>query len=226
MTEADQSVRFFVFLEIFIIFVVNPEKLLRKMKDDKHIWDDFRFGDEAAFKFIFETYHHPLFNYGHKFTADDHVIQDALQNLFVKLWKNRGSIRETGSVKNYLYKSFRRILLRMLDLRHRKYEFSALIEDTEWSNRLESEQYNVSRERLDDIRVNLARALEKMSPRQREIIHLRYYEEIEYDEIAVIMQLSVSSTYKLLYKAIDTLRNHLSRSDLFLLTILLAFKKA
>lgn len=196
------------------------------MKEDKLIWDDFRFGDEAAFKHIFETYHLPLFNYGHKFTADDHVIQDALQNLFVKLWKNRGSIRETGSIKNYLYKSFRRILLRMLDLRHRKYEFSALIEDSEWSNRLDNEQYIISRERLDDIRANLARALEKMSPRQREIIHLRYYEEIEYDEIAVIMQLSVSSTYKLLYKAIDTLRNHLSRSDLFLLTILLTLKKA
>lgn len=196
------------------------------MKDDKLIWDDFRFGDEAAFKLIFETYHDPLFNYGHKFTTDDHVIQDALQNLFVKLWKNRARIRETGSVKNYLYKSFRRILLRMLDLRHRKYEFSALIEDSEWDNRVDSGQNMVSSDRLDDIRANLAHALEKMSPRQREIIHLRYYEEMEYDEIAVIMQLSVSSTYKLLYKAIDTLRNHLSRSDLFLLTILLSLKKA
>lgn len=196
------------------------------MKDDKLIWDDFRFGDEASFKLIFENYYHPLFNYGHKFSSDDHIIQDALQNLFVKLWKNRSSIRETGSVKNYLYKSFRRVLLRMLEVKHRKYEFSALIEDSEWSNRLETEHPAVSRERLDSIRINLAKALERMSPRQREIIHLRYYEEMEYDEIAVIMQLSVSSTYKLVYKAIDTLRNHLSGTDLFLLTILLQLKKA
>lgn len=196
------------------------------MKDDTLIWDDFRFGDEAAFKLIFETYHDPLFNYGHKFSSDDHIIQDALQNLFVKLWKNRRTIRETGSVKNYLYKSFRRVLLRMLEVKHRKYEFSAIIQDNEWSARLETDEAMVSRERLDAIRTNLASALEKMSPRQREIIHLRYYEEMEYDEIAVIMQLSVSSTYKLVYKAIDTLRHHLSRTDLFLLTILLSIRKA
>ena len=195
------------------------------MKDDKLIWDDFRFGNEASFKLIFETYHTPLFNYGHKFTADDHVIQDALQNLFVKLWKNRSGIRETGSVKNYLYKSFRRVLLRMLETKHRKYEFSAQIEDSEWGARLDPDHTIVDRERLDAIRTNLALALERMSPRQREIIHLRYYEEMEYDEIAVIMQLSVSSTYKLVYKAIDTLRNHLSNRDLFLLTILLGLKK-
>jgi RNA polymerase sigma factor (sigma-70 family) len=195
------------------------------MKDEQLIWDDFRFGDEASFKIIFETYHIPLFNYGHKFTADDHLIQDAMQNLFVKLWKNRSRIRETGSVKNYLYKSFRRVLLRMMDMKHRKYEFSALIEDSEWSSRLEPDQTIVSRERVDAIRASLALALEKMSPRQREIIHLRYYEEMEYDEIAVIMQLSVSSTYKLVYKAIDTLRNHLAAKDLFLLTILLNLKR-
>ncbi len=71
------------------------------------------------------------------------------RNLFVKLWKNRSGIRETGSVKNYLYKSFRRVLLRMMDMKHRKYEFSALIEDSEWSSRLESEQTIMSRERLE-----------------------------------------------------------------------------
>ncbi len=64
-----------------------------------------------------------------------------------------------------------------------------------------------------------------MSPRQREIIHLRYYEEMEYDEIAVIMQLSVSSTYKLVYKAIDTAQKPPIRKRLFLLTILLNLKR-
>lgn len=194
------------------------------MKDDKLIWDAFRFGDESSFKMLFEQYYTPLFNYGHKFSADDHLIQDALQDLFTKLWKNRENIKETGSVRNYLYKSFRRVLLRTLEAQHRKYEFSALVEMTNPEAEFGYDQTIISRERLEAIRANLALALEKMTPRQREIIHLRYYAEMDYEEIAGIMQLSVSSTYKLLYKAIDTLRHHVSRKDLFILYSLLSLK--
>lgn len=195
------------------------------MRDDKAIWDAFRFGDESSLKVIFEQFYTPLFNYGHKFSMDDHLIEDTLQDLFVKLWKNRDNIKETGSVKNYLYKSFRRVLLRRLDMEQRKYSFSVLEEDLDRIQELGYDQELISRERLEKIKANLSLALGKMSPRQREIIHLRYYEEMEYDEIAALMQLSISSTYKLVYKAIDTLRNHLSKTDLLLLSVLLSLRK-
>jgi len=195
------------------------------MREDNVIWNAFRYGDESSLKVIFDQYYTPLFNYGHKFSQDDHLIEDALQDLFVKLWKNRNNIKETESVKNYLYKSFRRVLLRKLDVQQRKYNFTVLEQGLDWSQELGYDQTLISRERLEKIRKNLALALEKMSPRQREVIHLRYYEEMEYEEIAELMQLSPSSTYKLVYKAIDTLRNHLSRTDLLLLSTLLSLKK-
>jgi RNA polymerase sigma factor (sigma-70 family) len=191
------------------------------MKDDKVIWDAFRFGDESSLKVIFEQYYTPLFNYGHKFSMDDHLIEDTLQDLFVKLWKNRDNIKETESVKNYMYKSFRRVILRKLDAEQRKHSFLVLDEGHEWGH----DEKIISRERLEKIRQNLSVALGKMTPRQREIIHLRYYEEMEYNEIAALMELSVSSTYKLLYKAIDTLKNHLSKTDILLLSALLSLRK-
>lgn len=195
------------------------------MQDDKDIWEAFRSGDESSLQRIFDKYYTPLFNYGHKFSADDHLIEDALQNLFVKLWKNRDGIKDTGSVKNYLYKSFRRVLLRMLEVQQREYSFSVLDGWTWPGQELGYDQTLISRERLEAIRNNLVAALEKMTPRQREIIHLRYYEEMEYEEIAALMQLSVSSTYKLLYKAIDTLRQYLSKSDLLILLAVVSLKK-
>lgn len=195
------------------------------MTDDKDIWDGFRSGDESALQIIFDRYYTPLFNYGHKFTQDDHIIEDALQDLFVKLWKQRESINATESVKNYLYKSFRRVLLRMLDVQQRKYSFLVLDQWIDLDQELAYDQTMISRERLEKIRINLGHALEKMTPRQREIIHLRYYEEMEYEEIAVLMQISVSSTYKLVYKAIDVLRNYLSKTDLLILTAVISLKK-
>lgn len=151
------------------------------MQDDKDIWEAFRSGDESSLQRIFDKYYTPLFNYGHKFSADDHLIEDALQNLFVKLWKNRDGIKDTGSVKNYLYKSFRRVLLRMLEMQQREYSFSVLDGWTWPGQELGYDQTLISRERLETIRNNLVAALEKMTPRQREIIHLRYYEEMEYE---------------------------------------------
>lgn len=195
------------------------------MQDDKDIWEAFRSGDESSLQRIFDKYYTPLFNYGHKFSADDHLIEDALQNLFVKLWKNRDGIKDTGSVKNYLYKSFRRVLLRVLEVQQREYSFSVLDGWTGPGQELPYDQTLISRERLETIRGNLVAALEKMTPRQREIIHLRYYEEMEYEEIAALMQLSVSSTYKLLYKAIDTLRQYLSKTDLLILLAVVSLKK-
>ncbi|HWV65670.1 sigma-70 family RNA polymerase sigma factor [Chitinophaga sp.] len=195
------------------------------MQDDKDIWETFRSGDESSLQRIFDKYYTPLFNYGHKFSADDHLIEDALQNLFVKLWKNRDGIKDTGSVKNYLYKSFRRVLLRMLEVQQREYSFSVLSGWPEPGLELPYDQTMISRERLESIRGNLVAAMEKMTPRQREIIHLRYYEEMEYEEIAALMQLSVSSTYKLLYKAIDTLRQYLSKTDLLILLAAVSLKK-
>ncbi|MEC5144865.1 Sigma-70 family RNA polymerase sigma factor [Chitinophaga sp. 180180018-2] len=195
------------------------------MQDEKDIWNAFRSGDASSLQAIFDKYYSPLFNYGHRFSADDHLIEDALQELFVKLWKNRESIRETDSVKNYLYKSFRRVLLRMLEVQQRNHTFSVLDEWPEWGQELAYDQTMISRERLEKIRGNLVAALTKMTPRQREIIHLRYYEEMEYDEIAALMQLSVSSTYKLVYKAIETLRQYLSKSDLLILSALISLKK-
>lgn len=195
------------------------------MQDDKDIWEAFRSGDESSLQRIFDKYYTPLFNYGHKFSADDHLIEDALQNLFVKLWKNREGIKDTGSVKNYLYKSFRRVLLRVLEVQQREYSFSVLDGWPASGQELAYDQTLISRERLESIRGNLVAALEKMTPRQREIIHLRYYEEMEYEEIAALMQLSVSSTYKLLYKAIDTLRQYLSKTDLLILLAVVSLKK-
>ncbi|WP_142687976.1 RNA polymerase sigma factor [Chitinophaga polysaccharea] len=195
------------------------------MQDDKDIWEAFRSGDESSLQRIFDKYYTPLFNYGHKFSADDHLIEDALQNLFVRLWKNRDGIKDTGSVKNYLYKSFRRVLLRMLEVQQREYSFSVPEGWPGPGQELPYDQTLISRERLESIRSNLVAALEKMTPRQREIIHLRYYEEMEYEEIAALMQLSVSSTYKLLYKAIDTLRQYLSKTDLLILLAVVSLKK-
>jgi len=191
------------------------------MASEQEVWDEFRSGDEGAFKVVFDTYYDPLFNYGHKFSPDDHIIEDVIQDLFVKLWVGRASIKQTGSVKNYLYKAFRRRLFRKLDYAPKIMSVPDTEQDFPFNIELGHDQQIISTERIENIRRNLTVALENMTSRQREIIHLRYFEELEFPEIADVMQLSQKATYKLLYRAIDALKKNLPRFDYLLIIYLL-----
>ena len=191
------------------------------MTSEQKAWDEFRYGSETALKFIFDAYYNFLFNYGHKFTPDDHLIEDVIQDLFVKLWIDREKINSTNSVKNYIYKAFRRRLIRKLDYSPKILAFPATEEKIGFNIELGHDHRMISAERTRKIHENLAAALGKMTPRQREVIHLRYFEEMDFSEIADVMQLSTKATYKLLYRAIDALKQHLPKFDYLLILYLL-----
>lgn len=196
------------------------------MKDEQ-LWKLFRSGDEQAFKIIFERYNGLLFNYGYKFSQDEALIEDSVQELFVKLWYNQANLGSTLSVKNYLLKSFRRILARKLE-RSKRFLSIPLSDDKllPFDIALPHEVDFIHKERLEQIKQQLATALAKMSSRQREVIHLRYFEERSYEEIADIMSLSVKDTYKLFYRAMDSLRKHVSRNNLLALFLILSQHRA
>ncbi|MBE8719682.1 RNA polymerase sigma factor [Sphingobacterium pedocola] len=197
------------------------------MEDESQWWEMFRMGDETSFKRIFERYQSLLFNYGYKFTQDENLIDDCVQELFVKLWYNRETLGATASVKNYLFKSFRRMLSRKLERANRFFSINTLTsEKLPFDIELPVDVDLMRKERLAEIQQQLALALDKMSPRQREIIHLRYFEEMTYEEIADVMGLSVKDTYKLFYRAMDSLRKYIGKVNLLALLALIGHLKA
>lgn len=191
------------------------------MTNEQKAWDEFRHGEEAALKFIFDIYNKLLFNYGHKFTPDDHIIEDVIQDFFVKLWVDREKIGTTSSVKNYIYKAFRRRLIRKLDYAPKIMAFPATEDKIHFDIEPGHDHRMINSERMRNIQDKLVAALEKMTPRQREVVHLRYFEEMDFEEIADVMQLSTKATYKLLYRAIDTLKTNLPRFDYLVILYLL-----
>lgn len=166
------------------------------------IWDSFKKGDWDAYTTLYNEHFALLNNYGFKFTRDVSLIEDAVHDLFVRLWATRQNLGNPVSVKHYLFKSLRHILLRKVqktarfsERLHEDYQFQvsftqhppATIEDRELQHQVRS-------------------IIDSLPARQQEIIYLRFYEGLSYDEIADIMSISVGSTYKLLYKALHNLQ--------------------
>ena len=75
--------------------------------NDRELWDSFKAGDDRAFSQIYETYADLLFSYGMRFTSNREIVRDTLQELFIKLYKNRKNLSTTDHIKFYLFCAFR-----------------------------------------------------------------------------------------------------------------------
>ena len=192
------------------------------MNSDQQIWQMFQVGHEPSFKILFERYNQLLFNYGFKFTQDEAIIEDSIQELFVKLWCNRENLSTDVAVKNYLYKAFRRTLVKKVEQSRRRTEVTnSSVDYLPFTIELPHDLTIIRQERASKVRDRLDQALQQMTARQREIIHLRFFEELPYTDIAEIMGLSTKDTYKLYYRALDSLKKHFGRFGLLVLLYLL-----
>ena len=189
---------------------------------EEQIWESFRGGDEGAFKALYEAYFDVLYDFGRKFTPDVDDISTAIQDLFVKLWNNRTRLSSTTSVRNYLFTAYRRRLVRLIQKRNGAVIPAFSLEPDVAGYRWVEEETVFSREDRAELRNMLARMIDSLSPHEREIVYLKFYENFTYEEIAVIMDIGVKSTYKLLYKALDKLRRFgPTRPDMYLLLLCL-----
>ena len=130
----------------------------------------------------------------------------------MRLWTTRSNLGNPDSVKNYLYKSLRNTLLRKIKTEE-KY---AGIGTEEYPSGFEVSYNDKAGLALEEkeFRQKVKAIINTLPPRQKEIIYLRFYEELSYDEIADIMSISTNSAYKLLYKALDNLQYTLGPSPL------------
>jgi RNA polymerase sigma factor (sigma-70 family) len=172
-----------------------PEETLR-------LWKLFKQDDWQAYKELYNQNFKLLTNYGHKFTRDVALIEDAVQDLFVRLWTSRATIGSPLSVKNYLYKALRSIIFRKLQVRSR---FTSVDEGDILTFEVSFDQTVIEGEEEKALQHKMKAFIGTLPPRQQEIVFLRFYEGFDYSEIADIMDITVASTYKLLYKALHNM---------------------
>jgi RNA polymerase sigma factor (sigma-70 family) len=168
-------------------------------------WNSFKAGNWIAYTQLYDDHYRALNNYGYKFTRDVSLIEDSIHDLFVKLWTNRDTLGTPQSVRNYLYKALRNILFRKLKTQSRfsilegdEYDYTFEVScDTQL---LVDEEEKLLKDTIRDI-------LAQLPARQKEIVYLRFYEGLSYDEIAEVMSIDVHSVYKLWYKALEKLKD-------------------
>ncbi|MGC9354860.1 MAG: RNA polymerase sigma factor [Mariniphaga sp.] len=172
---------------------------------DTEIWVSFKKGEEWAISLVYTKHAEKLYRYGLKFTSEITVVEDALQDLFAELIKNRKNIGHTDNILFYLLKSFKRKLLRIIQTEKRLVSEEELQEypfDVSWSVEHELILEEVSEQKAK----MLLKALNELTPRQKEAVYLRFTRELDYKEVAGLMDISVEACRNLISKAISTLK--------------------
>lgn len=167
-------------------------------------WRALTKGDENALEWLFDEFSQNLFNYGMKIIGDREVVKDCIQDLFSDLWKNRRRVIVPEAPKMYLFKALKYKILRSASRDHKK---TVLFEEQYESDvQMSAESLMIDEQTVIENRVMVSKALDKLTQRQREVLVLRYFEDMDHDEIATLLKINKQSVYNLIYSALTSLK--------------------
>ncbi|MEL7588217.1 MAG: sigma-70 family RNA polymerase sigma factor [Prolixibacteraceae bacterium] len=164
-------------------------------------------GDNNILSVIYFDFIDVLLNFGLKYTADQGLVEDCIHNLFIDLLKNRKKLGAVANIKFYLFKSLfyqiQKERLKTKDLpTDRMPSDSPFLISYSVEKSIISDEINQSREKM------LALLLTKLTPKQRELLYLKYNCGFSYIQISEILQIDVSSARKMVYRTLKSLREN------------------
>lgn len=184
------------------------------MKDNEllgvdFLWYSFLNGDDKVFSAIYQQYIERLLSYGYKLSTDRDLVHDSIQELFLNLFlKRKKSGKKIENLKAYLFVALRYGIAKRIT-KQQKYESLELNENDE--NQLFESEYDIQNQLIKfeiskELKDRLSDAVSNLPPKQKEIIYLKFEEELNYPEISEVMKISVESSRKLLYRSLLSLR--------------------
>lgn len=173
---------------------------------DNLVWQAFLAGDKIALSEIFLKFYDGLYRYGFRLSSDRNLVEDAIQELFLKLWKNREHLSPVEDPRPYLLKALRNRVIDSLKLIKPTIEINETIE--KYLTLVYShEDFIINSQVSDSSHKRVISALNQLPPRQREVIYLRYFEDIDFETIAAIMDVNVQSVRNTLHRGMTALRD-------------------
>jgi RNA polymerase sigma factor (sigma-70 family) len=163
--------------------------------------------DAQALASLMEKYYQDLYNYAAKFTRDEGLIKDCIQEVFISLWQRRQTALTILSPRYYLLRAVKNKVLKALYRNDQKgYPFD-LPDEYDFFQEFSIERILIEKQITEDKAEKLKRALSQLSKRQQEVIYLKFYQYLDQAQIAEQMDISRQSVYNLLHEAIQRIRS-------------------
>ncbi|MCL4797390.1 MAG: sigma-70 family RNA polymerase sigma factor [Bryobacteraceae bacterium] len=181
---------------------------------DERLLEGLCAGDEAAYETLLDRYQQPVYSLVQRLIEDQTEASDVTQEVFLKIFRNVGSFRGQSSLKTWIY----RIAVneahnrRRWFGRHRKAEVGLEADQNghTWLDHLSDETrtpYDLVLN--EERRLAIERALETLNPVFRAAVVLRDQEELSYEEIADVLDVSLGTVKSRILRGREALRRAL-----------------
>ena len=173
---------------------VNDEALIRNIKQ----------GSEQAFSWLYNEHVQELFSYGMHVCDDPGFVKNCLQELFIRVWDQRHDLSVAASVKSYLFRIFRNLLIEKI-LALDKFSVRAINFFKPQFGFKPSTNHDVFTDRVVSATENEQR-IQVLTGRQAEAVFLKFYNTLSYHEVGFVMDLHEATIYNLISSAVEILR--------------------
>ncbi|SDI98982.1 SigE family RNA polymerase sigma factor [Nonomuraea jiangxiensis] len=154
-------------------------------------------GFEAAFRHFVVDRSGALFRTAYLLTGDRHAAEDLVQSALVKTAAKWRSLRDPGAIEGYV----RRVMYHEQVSRWRRRSRVAEV-STGWL----PDQIGDGHADVVDLRMVMRAALARLTPRQRTMLVLRYFEDLSETEIARLLGVSVGSVRSQVHRSLERLK--------------------
>ena len=186
-------------------------------RTDVQLMLDVKAGDEQSFELLLRKYRTPLVNFLYRMVRDTAVAEDLAQEVFLRVYRAREQYAPSAKFTTWMLRIATNLALNSVrDNRHRQMEISMdrseeTGQDKQRAMEVPDRSPSVEQELVARSRAELIlKAIYALPEKQRAAVLLHKYQELDYDEIARVLECSESALKSLLFRAYETLRVELA----------------
>ncbi len=171
--------------------------------EEYRLWKRLREGDQEALEKVYSMYADDLIGYGMQITNNVQMTEDAVHDIFLGLMTHGSRISQISDIRPYLYRALRNNLLRKIK---REQKTNGSLETIDSFTLVD----NINTGGLDDEQKSILSKISKLSRLEREIIYLRFFENLTNNQICQVLRLKNQTIKNVLSKALKKLRCYIT----------------
>lgn len=180
------------------------------MLTDEQLVGQVARGDEASMEALVYRYHKPLYIYLQRMLKHRELAEDLAQECFVRIYRSIRLGRAPARFRPWMYRIAANLCKDLW--KSSAYRHEILEEDDKLSLHGDTETVTTILERQWQ-REAVIRALDELTVEEREIVVLRFYQELKLDEVAEVLQLPLGSVKSKLYRTFKKLASLLEDEE-------------
>ena len=183
---------------------------------ESHIEDEWKLlqsGDQSALLALYQRHYTGLINFGFKVCGDKDLSNDCVIKILLRLWDQRQRLPDVTNVRAYLLTCLRHEIAHELQNSLRNTQKNAAFLQQEvlqpsYEDVLIGTQSNA------ELKKKLTRAFEVLTDREKQLLQMKFYDGMDYDEIAAHCGISKRTAYNIIHNALKSLKQELWKNGM------------